>query len=275
MEMLKEGYERLYRCTQAQFPAEDYTRFVAIRGERYDALDGGDDPRLMIVGRAVNGWDRERKRIEYDSPERFAESALACFRDNSRFTSEWQLESRENGRYSCEASAYHLSRSRFWSDVGCIRRAMSHRTDADWLRYIAWSNLYKVSPRHGGNPNGKLCRAQAEACVEILRAEIRLLKPTHILMPVGDDWFSWRYGDFSGIFTDGSLCTAEMGTESLNREIVKRVFGSGNLRMVVTCRPERCKRQAYVQAVLRAFGMDGACGKSWQQKPVDLRQNNR
>lgn len=256
---LFDGYKGLYSCIQSEKYAPDkYTTFVAMKGERYDSLDSSDIPRLMIIGRAVNGWNREK--LVYESEKTFADSVEKSFNDKTRFTTEWGLKSRKRGEYFSMTGdvKYYLSHSPFWNYSRSIWKELVEgseiENEPDWLQYIVWSNLYKVSPRYGGNPDNKLCRIQAKSCIDILRVEIQLLKPTHIIMPVADRWLSWRCGDFSTIFTDGLLGTKEIkNIHSCDRKIVRRVFASEDLKVVVTNRPERRKQDKYVQEVIKAF----------------------
>jgi uracil-DNA glycosylase len=51
-----------------------------------------------------------------------------------------------------------------------------------WYHKIAWSNLYKVAPFRGGNPNSSLQRLQRKYCLDILKYEIEILKPEYVVM---------------------------------------------------------------------------------------------
>lgn len=51
-----------------------------------------------------------------------------------------------------------------------------------------WTNLYKVAPSEGQNPKTTLIKLQEEKCIEILRKEININKPKHILFLCGLDW---------------------------------------------------------------------------------------
>lgn len=258
MNELMNGYKALFSCMDVkECSPSKLTCFVAMRGEKYDSLQDRGIPRLMIIGRAVNGWNREN--LIYESADTFAESALKCFNDNTRYTTEWGLNSCKNGEYYSVTGdvKYYLSQSPFWNYSRSVWKNLVQGTeiedDPDWLQYIVWSNLYKISPRYGGNPDNKLCQAQAEACINILRTEIRLLNPTHILMPVANGWLSWEKGDFSKIFTDGLIGTKELDISTYEQHIVKRVFLSDHLKVVVTNRPERRKRESYVKVVMIAY----------------------
>ena len=52
----------------------------------------------------------------------------------------------------------------------------------DYTSAIAWTNLFKACPQNGGNPRGALWQEQIEVCNEILKQEIEILTPTHILV---------------------------------------------------------------------------------------------
>lgn len=258
---LYDGYKRLFECVKEEYSLDKYTCFVAMRGKKYNKLDGKEIPRLMIIGRAVNGWGREK--LLYESADAFAESAYAGFRDTTRFETEWELkfcaESNYYSEYSKDSQTcrYFLNNSRFWNYSESIwRRLVGDRVIASeprWLDYIAWSNLYKISPKQKGNPDNKLCAVQASACIDILLAEIEELNPTHILMMVGDKWLKWKKGDFTRIFTSG-FCNIHEEKSEKNTAIVCRTFGGDKKKVVVTNRPERKNKEAFVNAVIDAFG---------------------
>lgn len=57
---------------------------------------------------------------------------------------------------------------------------------------MAWSNLCKVAPCDGGNPNDRLYAEQLDACRELLRRELDELRPALTVVLAGIDWF-WDF----------------------------------------------------------------------------------
>ena len=60
----------------------------------------------------------------------------------------------------------------------------------DWYEDIVWANLYTVAPAGGGNPNGSLCAAQRVICGKLLKKQIEILNPTHIVFVTDWNWFT-------------------------------------------------------------------------------------
>ncbi len=171
----------------------EYSGFLAKIGEKYRHD-------LMIVGRAVNGWgegirpnslgdENERVKIHDQIVNGNLYSETGKIR---RCPMIWVTESagsrpdpKKPGK-----KAYNTNRSAFWRTV---RNVVDRLKIADinlnsWPSYIAWTNLYKISPHSGGNPNGRLCNLQLDDCKQILKAEIETNKPKRILFLTGLNW---------------------------------------------------------------------------------------
>lgn len=56
----------------------------------------------------------------------------------------------------------------------------------NWFSHIAWSNICKVAPWKGGNPNNKLWDAQYPYLVEIIKHEVKLLSPSIVVLVTGN-----------------------------------------------------------------------------------------
>ena len=119
----------------------------------------------------------ENEGILSDSvDELFAEGDEECI-----FARENQMAWME---YDETESGYRPSRSAL---IRTMRNVASEYYD-DWSSHIAWSNLYKIAPWEGGNPNDELCDAEYEDCVEIMREEIAFLSPRVVVMLTGYHW---------------------------------------------------------------------------------------
>ena len=143
---------------------------------------------LMVVGRAINGWQISRKPSELSSKierERLLADLSAIAHPPSRCPMLWVSELWGRG------NKYNTHRSAFWR---VIRSAVSvlqiaNVLNADWPSYLIWSNLYKVAPTSGGNPSRRLVSLQHEFCQRILQIEIQEFKPKRLLLLTGFDWF--------------------------------------------------------------------------------------
>lgn len=75
--------------------------------------------------------------------------------------------------------------------VSRIARELLGKRDADWQERIAWTYLYKLAPRKG-RADDTIYRKQKALCEEIIKMEIEVLRPTHVLFLTG--WGSvWNF----------------------------------------------------------------------------------
>lgn len=128
---------------------------------------------LMVMGRACNGWHSKSQDI----------NILFGTSDESIFNRMDQMMWVET--FAGSKSGYNTNRSAFWRVAKHI--AQSFYPD-EWCSYVAWSNVCKVAPWEGGNPNNKLYNAQLESCRRIFAEEIRLFSPKFVVMFTGESW---------------------------------------------------------------------------------------
>ncbi len=128
---------------------------------------------ILVVGRACNGWVTNSQDIEV----LFGSSENAIF--NREDQMRWVEESAgRNDRYN-------PNRSSFWRVVRNIAKAFYPN---NWSSHIAWSNVCKVAPYKGGNPNNKLYYTQLECCQKIFETEIRIFSPKVVILFTGEAW---------------------------------------------------------------------------------------
>lgn len=196
MKELKQLYTDLIKelaQRRDEYSEEELTIFSASAGKRYDG-------KIMIVGRAVNGW---KHYLDPNSEQ----SVLKCISSvhNAIETENltWVKELWGSG------GEYNTKQSAFWRMAKAISAAsnpdVDFHTDA-----IVWTNLYKASKYSGGNPSATLKRTEFHICKQILDAEIDFYKPSHIIFLTG---FSWA-GDF---ITDSTTVNPNPSWEFLDR----------------------------------------------------------
>ncbi len=203
----------------------------------------------MVVGRAVNGWGGG-----------FEMSALATEESRSGLSGAptwngcplgWVTESW--GINDKKRKKYNPARSAFWRVI----RAVAADLEIDgpkWSSRLAWSNLYKVSPAHGGNPSGRLCRAQRAACIELLWGEIETLAPRRILVLTGWNWFG-EMADGLGFAAD-TTSVGQLVDASLKKSVRTDTQSSGAGRRLST--GMGCTRRARTSRTRRGDrGTDG------------------
>ena len=159
--------EKLY-TSKRDYPESNVCIFNAKRGRHYAN-------KLMVVGRAVNGWGDPTKNIikqENEDPSAFTESILDYLEAQTMNYKEQMVAPSEG--YNNNNSAFtRLKRSIAAKLIPC------QKSEANCN--IVWSNLYKVSPSRNGNPSGKLIKLQFDSCVNILKMEIEHYKPEIII----------------------------------------------------------------------------------------------
>lgn len=184
------------------------TAFWPLRGEYFVPGNG-----LMIIGRAVNGWDhwKTNENEENDGWEpQAATSSKNCekiIKSLFKFPMTWaamqfgkdrineyQIEisrySKKDFRYKDTGGYYSSKRSAFWRVVHQTVKTLNNKGDPNkWSDYLCWSNLYKISPYNGGNPRAWLRDAEKETCIDLLRIEVDTWRPRCVLVLTGNNWY--------------------------------------------------------------------------------------
>ena len=100
---MKKLYSDLYESFDKNELAK-YAHFVSMAGEKFDK----EKYKLLIVGRAVNGWGN----LDVSSPEAFGEQAQTCFEETGFKWINFESESLCNFPKEDE-NTYYLSKSPF------------------------------------------------------------------------------------------------------------------------------------------------------------------
>ena len=258
MESIKNGYLDLfnamtnsngYRLNKEIMYLDQLSHFVGMKGKYYDA----QKTRLLIVGRAVNGW----WSLDTSSADSFVSGVtkeliqqgfdwIKC--DNGLLRN----DELEDGKY------YWLNKSPFWRTNKEIWMNLSKNNnfidseDNRWVDYIAWTNLYKVAPKKTGNPTAAMSKSQLEACKSILEAEIEYFNPTHILFVTGYEWFEKFKDRFVAPFANVTKNVYRGVNKNLSFAETSDTTSNG-IKIVVACRPEYRDEDLYVQDITQAF----------------------
>lgn len=207
--------------------------------------------RLMVVGRAVNGWDRINTE-KCTSLERAVESALEqkeCFDDVVNTNGIPYIDSKTG-----KEKRYYYSRSRFWK---LIKAVLDLGGDGrNFHQKIVWSNLYKVAPFNAGNPNWGLIKPQMQTYIDCLIDEIHLHKPTHILFITGMDYLNpWKDDETMPCFSE----YFGLGKENSFGDDDYKVGAFEESKVVVCGRPEGKSNDAIqmmAKEILCRFGVN-------------------
>ena len=164
VERLEKHYKEL--CEKFK---EGYVKFFPQVGEHYF---NGNHKKIMVVGKACNGW------VEVGNEALFKADGTGIV--NRPDQMEWVKKawSRKKGKYSTSHSAFWTFSRKVVSTL--LAHDLKLDNDLDYFDYIAWSNLYKVSPCQGGNPDQEDCDKQVGICTDIFKAELEILKPDFV-----------------------------------------------------------------------------------------------
>jgi len=158
--------------------------FIALEGDKYKS-----GRKLMVIGRAVNGWGDGQSIAELQNPTARAEFVDGFVYPDGECQMAWVAKS------AGASDTYNTNSSAFWRVIREVSRCLGVWQDDQedgWSSHLVWSNLYKVSPYAGGNPSNKLCEIQEPGCIDLLRTEIREFAPDKVLFLTGMDW-AWPF----------------------------------------------------------------------------------
>ncbi len=217
-------YRENIKSNKESLLEKKYNIFYPVIGKNY--LNNND---LMILGRATNGWKPEFKfmdfkksiiktSIDYSQPEEKDECPFNWINEN------W-------GK---------MWRSAFWNVVYKLMIKNFERNDENWTWNLSWSNLMKIAPAEGGNPNGIEWEAQYEKSVDLFTLELNELKPKYVLMMT--DFFTW-----------GQYFLKRPGfeiTKKYDDEYVEAIVNYNNTKIIVTVRPEGKLQEKFIKNVM-------------------------
>lgn len=169
---IKENILPVYKRLLEENSFNDVCTFCFQWGENYPFNQNSG---FLFVGKAVNGWITNETDVtrlfDMANPERI-------------FARDDQMEWVNN--LFGNKKGYNTRKSAFWR---LIKIVSEERYPQKWYSNIAWTNLYKIAPWAGGNPNGKLQNTQRNYCFEILKKEIELLTPKFVIfLTSGWEW---------------------------------------------------------------------------------------
>lgn len=133
---------------------------------------------LLIIGQATNGWQPHftiGNEVTHDIGKLVDDAIRYSKEEGDKCSLEWINEEWTNQDYS-------LYRSFFWNITYKLVKTFYGRNDKDWNNIIAWSNLMKIAPKEGGNPDATLIRAQRGMAAALFKKEIEDLRPKNVLL---------------------------------------------------------------------------------------------
>lgn len=239
---LKELYKKLYNARgeiENKCRGKQHSIFTCQIGKAY----ADSEIKFMLIGKCMNGW-------LYDESETSA--IFAARRVEEFITAEgfqW-IEEDPSGRQS-NGKGYNLETCRFFTYSRTFFEKLTEPAKEQytrariWQDYIVQSDLYKISPKSKGNPGAPAQRAQKDICLALLKKEIEILKPTHILFATNVEWL---FDEIKG----------ELGKPSGKYNHIKLTGHYLNAKVLVTphpasARPYGIKKDDYAEECVKAF----------------------
>jgi len=172
----------LYKTMLAENTYNNICTFCIQWGENFPVSKNSG---LVFVGKAVNRWITNTDEVDL----LFGDS------DDNIFALEDQMKwvvDREGNH-----NGYNTKRSAFWRVVKRISNY--YYPHENWYSHVAWTNLCKLAPYDGGNPNQGLYDQQLSSAQEILKHELEILSPRFVIMLTS----GWEH-DFISYFNDNN-----------------------------------------------------------------------
>jgi hypothetical protein len=151
------------------FREDPISVFNYAKGSNYDNL-------ILFVGRSVNGWKNYKKNELIKNKNNILDHIHSG-------DLQWTIDCWENK----EKDEYNTKKSAFWRMNKKISNKFYGEFDDNFNR-ISWTNLYKISKADKGNPSERLCNIQFDFANQILKEEVKYLKPKYIFFHTALNW---------------------------------------------------------------------------------------
>lgn len=133
--------------------------------------------KLLVVGRATNGWGNGFSKHDLEDCRRLADSFIPTIGSENL---DWVT------RHWGATDKYNTRKSQFWRVSRMLAKRLASDSE-DCIDHICWSNLYKIAP-DGGNPSSRLKTVQFERCADVLLSEIEASKAQNVVFLTGYGW---------------------------------------------------------------------------------------
>lgn len=235
---LSEKYQEQYEKTVKDFvenlkkdklKTKKYSLFFPMIGKDYFKKR-----EILVMGIATNGWPNpwscssfKNSIIEKSINESLPEENMCAI--------DWVNEHWYDKNW-------RVRHSSFWQVTYKLIQAKYNCNDENWCCKMAWSNLYKIAPAYGGNPEIDIeWQSQYENCKKLFEMEIEELKPKNLLLITGLDWVCWGEGHF----------IEEKKLEKHNKnKYVKATGNFKNSNVIITIRPEYQNQEKFITEVI-------------------------
>ena len=225
---------------------KELTSAPCIVGKQYF----NEDIKIMIVGRAVNGWE-----VEFDDCSYLDATVNSVLKQENRlddFAKEYILYDDVEGDEVVQKK-YYYAKSPF---LRMMRQTVGRFTNSEenWQQRIVWSNLFKIAPRKGGNPSWKMIRDDLDLYIKLIQHEINAYQPDLVLFVTGMSFFdpypnNEKYPSFGDLVNE----------EKFQNEEMKYVYFKGAfkdnplVKVIVSSRPEGRPIQNIIDEIFETY----------------------
>jgi hypothetical protein len=190
--------------------------------------------KLLVVGRATNGWGNQFYKADLEDCRRISDSFIPTTVPENLDWITQQWGTNDKGKYN-------TNRSAFFRVLRMLAKRIASDSD-DCVDHICWSNLYKVAP-NGGNPSSRLMTIQFERCADILRSEIESYKVQNVVFLTS---YSWAKPFLDRLNVSNQL-------ESAEYHLVEFASSAGGVNYVVGQHPQGKPEQPHCNEIVNAL----------------------
>jgi hypothetical protein len=197
---IQPAYDRMLESISTFLPKSALEATLTAFWPRVGAGWQGD---LMVVGRAVNGWETAGWPAADAADATWREERIRQLRslrpEEEGDPMRWVSQTWGRALSRAAGQTYSTPGSAFWRVIHRVAEGVGLGRDKpeDWPSKLVHSNLYKVAPwleggpatsASGGNPSARLQHCQRDSAAKLLRDEISSFKPVRLLLLTGLDW---------------------------------------------------------------------------------------
>ncbi|MBS1753449.1 MAG: hypothetical protein JST34_05315 [Bacteroidetes bacterium] len=217
-----------------------------------------DKPEFLIYGQAVKGWDpvfnSSLKLNKKQLLKKAIDNSNKYYKGKNHTPLDWvnvywgesyyrKFVTTEADKKFYPPMPYSTFRSFFWNVTYKLicRYYDLDKNSWDWSRKLVWSNLYKIAPAEGKNPNEEECSWQKKISIELIKNEIEEIKPKFCIVLTNDSW--WKP------FRD-KLKTEVLTHSKLKKGIIQSIELYNGTKIIVTTRPYSGNSANHVNEIL-------------------------
>lgn len=198
--------------------------------------------KLMVIGRCLNGWE-----TEFQNCKTLNNTVNSILDQTPKFDDAVNIEGIPYFDEKGIEKRYYYSKSSFWRLIKKL--SVAYNGESEWNEKFVWSNLYKISPRKGGNPSWRFNKKLIPTYVEIIKKEIEMCKPSHIVF-ITDINYLKPYEKENMRFDE------KLNIREINDPDFKYIVAKGEYcgaKIIVCKRPERRPTDIMVEEIQKVF----------------------